>query len=49
MNDHVAPAPEPLPAGPELALARRLTLRYVLTAQAILAVAGALGIVIRDS
>lgn len=49
MTEHQAPVYEALPAGPELALARRLTLRYVLTAQAILAVSGALGIVIRDS
>ncbi len=38
-----------LPAGPELALARRLTIRYVLTAQAILAVSGVLGLLLRDS
>src|SRR6266545_1963566 len=36
-------------AGEERALARRLTLRYVLTAQAILAVSGLLGILLRDS
>jgi len=39
---------EPL-VGPELAVAKRLTLRYVLTAQAILAVSGVLGILLRDS
>jgi len=39
---------EPL-AGEERALARRLTLRYVLTAQAILAVSGLLGILLRGS
>jgi cytochrome c oxidase subunit 1 len=33
----------------DLAVARRWTLRYVLTAQAILAVAGVLGILLRDS
>jgi cytochrome c oxidase subunit 1 len=39
---------EPL-VGEELAVARRLTIRYVLTAQAILAVSGALGVLMRDS
>jgi cytochrome c oxidase subunit I len=41
-------APEAL-VGEPLALARRLTIRYVLTAQAILAVSGLLGILMRDS
>jgi cytochrome c oxidase subunit 1 len=35
--------------GAELAVARRLTVRYLLTAQAILAVSGVLGILMRDS
>jgi cytochrome c oxidase subunit 1 len=35
--------------GEELALARRITLRYVLTAQAILLVSGVLGVLLRDS
>jgi cytochrome c oxidase subunit I len=49
VSEHVAPVVEPLPPGPELELARRLTIRYVLTAQAILAVSGVLGILLRDS
>jgi cytochrome c oxidase subunit 1 len=36
-------------AGDELTYARRLTIRYVLTAQAVLAVSGVLGILMRDS
>ncbi len=48
MNEHAAPAPDAL-AGEERELARRLTIRYVLTAQAILAVAGLLGVLMRDS
>jgi cytochrome c oxidase subunit 1 len=39
----------PLPAGAEREYARRITLRYVLTAQAILVVSGLMGIVLRDS
>ena len=48
MSGHVAPTPEPL-TGEELELSRRLTVRYVLTAQAILAVSGVLGVLMRDS
>ncbi len=49
MTEHVAAESIALEPGPDRELARRLTLRYVLTAQAILAVSGLLGILIRSS
>ena len=49
MSTHAAPIDEPLPEGDELRLAKRLTLRYVLTAQVILGVSGVLGVLLRDS
>jgi len=45
----VSPIDEPLTDPAELRLAKRLTLRYVITAQAILAVSGVLGVLLRDS
>jgi cytochrome c oxidase subunit I len=48
VTEHATPEPLAL-AGEELALARRITVRYVLTAQAILAVSGLLGILLRNS
>jgi cytochrome c oxidase subunit 1 len=48
MSETAVLAAEPL-TGAELALAKRLTIRYVLTAQAILAVSGVLGVLMRDS
>jgi len=41
--------PQPLPPGPELERARQLTLRYTLTATAILLVSGLLGVLLRTS
>jgi cytochrome c oxidase subunit 1 len=41
--------PIALPPGPERTYARNITLRYVVTAQVILAVAGILGMLLRDS
>jgi cytochrome c oxidase subunit 1 len=49
MSVHAAPIDEALPDGDELRLAKRLTLRYVLTAQVILGVSGVLGVLLRDS
>ena len=49
MSEHAPPTQVQPLEGEQLAVAKRLTLRYVLTAQAILAVSGVLGILLRSS
>jgi len=46
---HVAPAPEPLPPGPDLDNARSLAFRYLIASTLILGVSGILGLILRDS